>query len=715
MRKFTKKTNHPVYFKKWQNKKYAAFNSLGKSIVICSLSVCYSLVVVPRQASAQNSDTVIVNNAEEIDEVVLTAERDEANLVEIGRTITIMTRNEVEQSASQSLADVLEHAPGIDLRQRGVHGAQADLSIRGGSIDQVKIFLNGIALNDPQTGHHHLNLPVDIENIEKIEILNGLGGRILGPNAFSGAVNIVTRQFQDDYLGASLSGGQFGYYKFNVDASKSYKKITNYLSFSKINSNGYMNNTDFNRNILYYNGMWTCDVFKLSWQGGVNNNDFGANSFYTADFPDQFESTTTYFASIKANAGNKIKFTPKLYWRRNYDRFELFRESLYQKEVATGLYIHGNDTAGFTSNPGQVPYTGHNYHQTDATGGEFTLNYQWAPGKTSIGAGFRSEQMLSSNLEAARLKDTIFTTNEEDGFYLFHDRRNQWNIYLDHVFKSRFFSISGGILAHWNENLEKYSFLPGKFRLFPGLNASIKINESINLFAAYNSSLRMPTFTDLYYNGPTNTGNPYLKPEFSQTIEGGIKYFSSGLFAGISIFYRQADNVIDWVKQADTLLWESRNITKINTAGIEFSGKIDLVKLTQNEDLFLKDIQLNYSYIDQTKLSGDFISKYALDYLKHKFSISVTNHFFWHIYGSYRFTAQDRAGSFSDALTGAETTYDPYFLLNGKIYLKNKWYLVYIEGNNLLNQKYFDIGNVVQPGIWIKVGTKVNFNFRESK
>lgn len=84
-----------------------------------------------------------------------------------------------------SIEQVLSTLPGIDIRTRGPHGSQADVSMRGGTFDQVMICLNGIPVSDAQTGHYALNLPVPLSAIERIEVLQGAAASLVGGNASS--------------------------------------------------------------------------------------------------------------------------------------------------------------------------------------------------------------------------------------------------------------------------------------------------------------------------------------------------------------------------------------------------------------------------------------------------------------------------------------------------------------------------------------------------
>ncbi|HPT32190.1 MAG TPA: TonB-dependent receptor plug domain-containing protein, partial [Prolixibacteraceae bacterium] len=197
-------------FRQWSRRKYAVFNSLKRVIRIGYLSAVYSLLVMP--GKAQNSlvtDTLQFPD-QELQEVVVTAGRSPVTAQQVARVVTVISKAEIERAPAQSINDLLRFVSSVDIRQRGPLGAQADISIRGGTYDQTLILLNGINVSDPQTGHHNLNLPVSPESIERIEILRGPAAKTFGPNAFNGAVNIITGNRLPNHLRASASAGQFG-------------------------------------------------------------------------------------------------------------------------------------------------------------------------------------------------------------------------------------------------------------------------------------------------------------------------------------------------------------------------------------------------------------------------------------------------------------------------------------------------------------------------
>ncbi len=694
---------HSLTFRKWQSKNYSVFNSLKQVIRIGTLSIAYLLVKVPSSAVFAQDDTLQITQPrdEEIDEIVISGQQTAVLNNELSRVVQVITKEEIERSPATSTAELLQYAMNVDARQRGTHGVQTDISIRGGSFDQVMILLNGVNISDPQTGHHHLNLPLDLESIERIEILEGPGARFFGPNAYSGAINIITGARKTNAIAVNGVVGQHQYLNTGINATLSSENLVNFFSFNRKSSGGYIENTDFRSTHLFYNGNLYTSLGNLEWQTGFNEKGFGANSFYTAKYPDQYENTTTYFGSVKFKSKSIINLEPTIYWRRHQDRFELFRESVYEK-TENGLYVDGVDTAGFPlPGGGLYPYAGHNYHMTDIYGANLKSHYKWLAGQTAFGAGWRRE-VINSNVLGNSTGDTLSVPGEPAGFFTKYFARDQLNFYLEHKLDINNFFITGGILLHANSDLD---WEPG---IFPGIDLGYKLKD-YHLFFSYNHSLRMPTFTDMFYVGPTNLGNINLLPEKANSYETGIKYSKPYLTAYFAAFYNDAYNVIDWVKVDVDEKWESKNITEIGIYGTELYMKLNTSQL-KKASLPVNFITLNYAFIYQQKSSSQFISKYVLDYLRHKAVLGVDHDIISKLKASWRLTLQDREGSFSDASTGKEIPYKPFLLMDGKIYWKAKFYTLYFETSNIFNSSYYDIGNVIQPGIWFRGGFKANIN-----
>ncbi|MDX9696020.1 MAG: TonB-dependent receptor plug domain-containing protein, partial [Bacteroidales bacterium] len=157
-----------ISFNQWTNKKYAVFNSLKRIIKIASLSVAYSIIAIPELSIAQTDSSGVVKNLD-LEEVVVSAERSPVVFSKIARVVTVITDKDAQGLPGNSLNELIERSSFVDIRQRGTNGIQADISIRGGTFDQNLVLLNGINITDPQTGHHSLNLPIDLNAVQRIE------------------------------------------------------------------------------------------------------------------------------------------------------------------------------------------------------------------------------------------------------------------------------------------------------------------------------------------------------------------------------------------------------------------------------------------------------------------------------------------------------------------------------------------------------------------
>ena len=682
-----RRANRVTTFKKWGRKGYSVFQSMHKTVRIGCLSVSYLLFAIPSNAERNmmvvGHDTIISIKDIEIEDVVVSAQRAPVIFSQVARIVKVIGKEEIQSAPVQSLQDLLEYSLNVDVRQRGNYGVQADISIRGGSFDQVLILLNGININDPQTGHHSLNLPVSFDAIERIEILEGPASRIYGPNAFSGAINIITGTSDNSNIKARVSGGDKGYYDAGISGTVVSGKLTNFVSLDHRSSDGYIKNTDFKLTDAFYQGKLATKVGTLDWQLGHTERAFGANSFYTPAYPDQFEQVKTSFTSVKMETGDKLHFTPSVYWRRNQDRFELFR---YPELTPTW-------------------YKGHNYHLTDVYGTNFNAWFATKLGKTAFGAEFRSENIWSTVL--GKPLDMLIPIPGENGKkFTKADTRTNFSLFAEHSVYLQKFTASAGFMANWNSHLGK------EWNFYPGIDISWNISDVLKWYASINSSLRMPTFTDLYYSSPTSIGNSLLQPEKAIAYESGFKYQLKGVDGHLAYFHRSGKNMIDWIKKTNENIWYAQNITELNTDGIEFSARINPQKLFDRK-MFIKSVNLSWSWLTQDKQSEIFASKYVLDYLNHKINIGLSHSVFKNMGINWQVSYQDRNGSYTNwdgSKYGNEVEYKPFVLVDTRLNWTKYGTNIYLEASNLLDKTYYDFGNIAQPGRSLRIGLIYQFN-----
>ncbi len=585
------------------------------------------------------------------------------------RVIQVIDKKEIASLPAHTVNELLSQVSQVDVRQRGVGEVQSDISIRGGTFNQVLILLNGIILNDPQTGHHNFDLPVSLEDIQRIEILEGPASNLYGPYALNGAINIVTEtNSSKNEIFGKISGGSFNSYTGIVSAKYRMSKSQQLISFGKSGSNGYRDNTDYQILHGFYQFVLPVKKNKLAFQAGLNNKHFGANSFYTAAFPDQYEKTKTFFADAKFSGGKELHYTPSVSWRRHYDYFVLKR---YNPEFYK------------------------NNHLTDVFQCEIPFYFTNKLGKTAFGTGIRKEIIYSTAL-GDTIKPTISIPNDT-GHYILGTHRENLHFFLDHTYILKKFYLNGGIMVNFF-NLEKPD-------IFPSLNMAYSINNHFKWFGLINKSVRYPTFTELYYPGLQNKGNPNLKPENALSFESGIKFQNNRIQSHFSIFKRFSTDVIDWIKKSDTSIWESSNITALTSYGTSFSFSYIFQKpFTKN--FSFKRIIANYQYINSKKNDVNYISHYAMEYLKHRLSLSLVTHFFKNFGWTITFNYNDRNGEYYDE-NNYLTNYKPYEIFNSKLNYSLKNINFFVEIQNISDKKYINFGSIQMPGRTVFIGVSI--------
>lgn len=635
-----------------------------------------------------------------LDAVSVTGSRVPVSLGKSARLVTVLDSTSIAALPAVSVNDILKYASGIDVRQRGDMGAQTDVSMRGGTSDQIAVYLDGINICDPQTGHNAVDFPVGINDIERIEVLSGPAGVAYGSSSLTGAINIVTKRSAGTEVSANAEGGSYGYFNGGVRVSAVTGKVSNAISAGWLRSDGSGRtsdgslNSDYRKVRAFYKGNYSGKNLDVDWHAGISSRDFGSNTFYSAKFDNQFEHTFKTFAAVQAQTRGFVKFKPALYWNRGADRFELVRD-----------------------NPEKVPF---NYHRTSVMGANLNAWVETAAGKTALGFEVRNEDILSTNLGEDR--EHPKRVPGADAEYKKGLNRTNYSIFLEHSYVYEGFSASAGVAAVKNTGNDD------NFKFYPGVNASLRFCGDWKAYVSYNSSLRMPTFTELYYSVGGHRADKNLKAERMQSVEGGIRFARPWINAVATLYYNHGSDMIDWIKdlsEGEDALWRSVNYTKINTFGQEVSVRMYLPSLLVRDDFFLRTLELSYSHIHQDKALGkDIQSKYALEYLKHKAVVKAGFHIWKGLCLDAVWRWQDRVGNYelfeNLSSTGRMVPYRPYSLVDARV----SWssgkgkkrgipsYSIYAEVNNILDHEYYDYGNIPQPGIVAKAGLIVNVGIR---
>lgn len=648
-----RKDEHLFHFSHWSRKSYGAFASLRR-LKICVLSVgMSSILLLPEELHAEGVDTVGIYKVLDIDDVSI--EGNKSTPTRSAMLPTLVYDRKAEASAPvQTLESALRLSPSIDIRERGGKGIQTDISIRGGSFDQTMILLNGINFTDARTGHQTHSLPVDMECISGIEIIDG----ITGVGAFAGAVNIRTAPLKPTYLRADLTGGAHGYAYGNLSGAVTRNNFTLTAMGSYRHSDGYIHNTDFDNWNGYLRATW--DSPKAGFfdvQAGYQNRAFGSNGFYSLAYKEQFEQTETAIASLRwVRSFGPLTLNATGSYRKNFDRFELIK-----------------------GNPDAVPF---NYHNTDNAGAELWGDMRWRGGVTSLGGDYTFNHIFSTVLG-----DPMPTPK---GRYTKSCERHVGNVWLRHVKHWKRFDVSASA---------GMSFTPYGNSALWSASGGYRSQSGFGIEAGASQSMRLPTFTDLFYTAKGYIGNPNLKPERAITYRLRASYGAEHWSASAIVYYRDASNIIDWIKRTVDADWESQQVTKLGTAGAELSAGY-------RSQGWLRRATLSYGYIHETKSSGNVISQYAFDYMRNKLSAGVEFHFLQRFSLALTGTLYDRIGSYADD-SGAILDYKPYFLLDSRLAFDWKMLRIHLDAMNMTDTSYFDYGGLQMPGIWLSAGITI--------
>ena len=587
--------------------------------------------------------------------------------------LIVIDKAEIQQMSIRHLDELLDCLPGLDIRRRGI-GVQADILVRGGSFDQTLILLNGINITDPQTGHHNLNMPINIADISRIEILQGASARLLGVNAFGGVINIVTQKPIERELNIQLDGGSFSTFGQGISAALGSDKVQTFASVTHNSSKGYRQNTDYDiLNVFSQSSLQTKMAGDFNLQLAYMQKGFGSNEFYSFAYPNQFEYVQTMFSALSWNLSKKqLQYTAQMYWRQHYDRFELFRD-----------YGGAEDFSW---------YTGHNHHLTNVAGGKANVSYNSNIGKVTFGADVRNEYILS-NVLGTPLDNPKSVPYETDIYFTQSYNRLVATGSLNYE----------KMFEKWTVSFGGASAYSGEFgaKTFGGFDASYDPSKSVKLFAGINSAVRLPTFTDLFYTTATHISNADLQPEHAYTAEVGAKINHGQWQSEAVTYYRIGRNIIDWIKYPNNEKWESQNLTEVNAFGTDFRTEYRFHRS------FFEKAGLSYSYLYMNKNEQPFDSRYALDYLKHKMILTVNHRITGKLSASWKAALYDRVGDYTDFSSGKKIVYAPYFLLDTRVKWSQSLFDIYLDANNILNTEYAEFGGLPQPRFNINAGVRI--------
>lgn len=477
--------------------------------------------------------------ATRLDALLITASPIDAPLARAMRSVRVIERQDIERSSASNLADLLAQQPGLSLQRRGAPGVQADLGIRGSGFEQTLVLIDGVPIQNPQTGHHNLDLPVPLSAIERIEIVTGPGAIQYGGSATGGVVNLITRQPEALEGDLALGIGSHATRQLDARIAGSTGHSQHGLSFGALDTDGDPDSgpSDARVRQALYTGARRGESGRIFWGAGALEKDFGAWAFYSAEYPDARERTDGRLAwlGLEQNLG-----TWQLRARAHFDR----HEDWFLTRIGSRDYI--------------------NQHVSRVSGLQADAQREDDHGVTAIGTELRHERLASNALHDHR-----------------RDRGTLWVLRQQQLGADTRAEASLSLAEHQGQ----------ASRWLPALALSHEFSPVWRGFAALARSTRVPSYTELYLTTAANRGNAALRPEVSDQAELGLEGHHGDQHLRLALHQRRTSDLIDWTRSPGTVAWIAHNVDGHRSRGLELEWR------WQPTGTWLQHLGLGYEYL----------------------------------------------------------------------------------------------------------------------
>jgi outer membrane cobalamin receptor len=543
-------------------------------LLLCSLYLSTAIAQQarqPQQAPSADTTSPQTKPAPITQNITVTTTLEPLPLAESDRAVNLISPRDQPLTAN-SVVDLLRQDASLNLQARAPNGVQADLSLRGTTFEQSLILLNGLRINDPETGHLNLDIPIPLDAVTRIDILHGSGSTFYGSDAIGGAVNLLTQPPAPGLtVIASAGGGSYSSIEQHLRASYTNGPLAEQLTASRDTSDGFIPDRNYSSNALASETWLTTKPGTTDILLATSDRPYGANLFY-GPYP-SWERTKGWFAGIQQQLGPQT--AASFGYRRHSDLFVLFVD---QPQIYENNHI--------------------------------TTSYEGALRRADT---FTPNITLSYGVEADG--DTIHSNS------LGQHTRNQGAGYANLSLRALGrFSFSVGA---------REELLSGGDQVFsPSIAVAYTLTHTLRLRASAGHGFRLPTYVDLYYADPTTIGNPNLKPESSWSYEAGIDWTPTNgrLTLTAAAFRLQQKDTIDYAKTilatnalTNARPWQAINIQNLNITGAEATARL---RLTANQQL-----QFSYTAAHAAAPPPNILSEYAYNYASQNALVRWTGNF----------------------------------------------------------------------------------------
>jgi outer membrane cobalamin receptor len=500
-------------------------------------------------------------------EVVVTATKTEKDPQDVTQSVTVITADEIKKSGATTAGQAIERTVGVDLRDYGSRGSSSEISLRGSTTSQVLVLLDGRRLNSSQSGAYDFsNLPVPLENIERIEIVRGPSSALYGADALGGVINIITKKPQKKIEAAMTGqGGSHGYWALDAVGSGRLGNAYYSLFGGKDASSGYRVNSDYDKTLT----------------GGKIGYDFSKDTSLelAANYSEKEIGTpgSTSYPSATARQ-----------WNRNADGGLVFR-SKPVKDLDMRFGLNGYQYKLLYPSEQST-------HKTNGASTELQINWLSAPSSLLTNLLTVGTEVKADRIESSQNGD---------------HSSSLWAVYIQDELSigEPFVLILGG-------RYDEHSVYEGRFS--PRASARYLISKTNTIIrASAGRAFRAPTFNDLYWPTTAYTaGNSDLKPEKSVEYEGSVEQqIVKGSSVKMTVFERHVKDMITWRPDA-SFVWRPTNFSSARITGFEAEAKVTLL------DAIV--LGANYLFMDTwDQDNGEYISGAPAEQIKSYLNITI--------------------------------------------------------------------------------------------
>lgn len=547
--------------------------------------------------------------------------------------VEVLERSDIELLPVLNIADALEWVAGIDVRQRG-NGTNVNVSVRGAGHEQTLIMVDGVRMNDPQTGHHNFNVPIVLEDIESIEIVRGPGAGQFGPNGNAGVINLVTRKTVDTasgrQAGVKLEAGSDQYRRGLLTLGKTKGEWSHFVSAQQQESDTYIRGADLGYKTQQGN-------YRLNHQTEQHSTVLGLG------YLDKQFGTQGFYGPATARA-NEVSIQRHAYVTHEY-------RMANQQTVDAAINVRQHDDRFYYLSFAPSK------HQTSAL--QTRLRYRLSDAM-AFGYEHNQESIESNSIAGSKHKrdyDSVF-------FYGHYDLSTA--------------QLAGSVSYLTYSDSQSY--------VLPVLGLTLPLADH-QLYVNAGKSVRVPTMNDLYLNQAQNKGSPDVKPEQTTSAELGLRLHLLGLQARLATFTRKTTDAIDFTRSQQDLdnevtFFTARNIDSIDTRGAEV--ELDATNLLAQYGF--QKVTLGYTWLDQEFTNPYPVARYTLSQLEHQVILGLS----YEITPGYTVSSQTK---YEDRYNQ-----NGFMLWDVSLMKRYEHWHWGVTANNILDKEYIDNGATAAPG-----------------